>query len=214
MTRVVNPRHYHFWMLRYSLAIIVLLCTVAASAGNKQYPSLPFSSDFGGTFRLTDHTGRVVTDRDFHGKYVILYFGYTDCPDVCPLALSSIGQSLRRIGANAERITPLFINIDPAKDSLENLEKYVHYFHPRFIGLTGTERAISLAAGAYGIRYRYIKNDDGTTVMEHSGKIFFIGPDGEVLDYFPHEASIDWMTTVMERHLGDGLEQGDDGGDH
>jgi cytochrome oxidase Cu insertion factor (SCO1/SenC/PrrC family) len=201
-------------MFRYSLVIIALLGAVVADAGNNQYPALPFSSDFGGSFKLTDHTGRVVTDGDFHGKYVILYFGYTDCPDICPLALSSIAQSLNRLEPDYSRITPLFVNLDPAKDSLENLEQYVHYFHPNFIGLTGSERAISLAAGSYGIRYRYVKNDDGTMVMEHSGKIFFIGPDGDVLTYFPHEASVDWMATVMDRHLRDGQAPGYDGENH
>lgn len=201
-------------MFRYSIVIIALLGAVVADAGNNQYPALPFSSDFGGSFRLTDHTGRVVTDRDFHGKYVILYFGYTDCPDICPLALSSIAQSLNRLEPDSSRITPLFVNLDPAKDSMEDLEQYVHYFHPRFIGLTGSERAISLAAGSYGIRYRYVKNDDGSTVMEHSGKVFFIGPDGDVLTYFPHEASVDWMTSVMERHLRDDVEQVDNGEIH
>jgi cytochrome oxidase Cu insertion factor (SCO1/SenC/PrrC family) len=167
------------------------------------YPVLPFNSDYGGHFKLTDHTGKQVTDQDYLGDYVILYFGYTNCPDVCPAALYSIGQALEALGPEANRISPLFVNLDLNQDSLEQLQQYVHFFHPRFIGLVGSERSVAMAAGAYGIRYRYATNEDGSTQMIHSGKIFFLGPNGKVLTYFPHEASVDWLVTVMREYLTD-----------
>ena len=84
---------------------------------------------------------------------------------------------------------------------MEDLERYVHYFNPSFIGLTGTDRSIAMAAGAYGIRYRSVKNKDGSTTIEHSGKIFLLNRSSKVLTYFPHEASIDWIATVTDRFV-------------
>jgi protein SCO1 len=184
-----------------SLAASLFSWSLPIHAAEKQYPTLPFASDFGGSFRLTDHTGRVVTDEDFRGQYVILYFGFTDCADICPLALHSIGRALKQIEPLSDHITPLFVNLDHEKDSLQAMQQYVHFFHPRFIGLTGSEQSIRSAAGSYGIRYRYVKNDDGSIEMAHSGKIFLLGPDGNVLSYFPHEASVDWLATVMKRKV-------------
>jgi protein SCO1/2 len=188
------------------LAVLVtqyLSSVVSADDGEKikQYPPLPFSSDFGGTFELIDHNGLKVSERDFLGHHVILYFGYTNCADICPTALHSIGRALFKLGGDAEKITPLFVNLDLERDSLEQLQQYVHFFHPSFIGLTGSERAIAMAAGAYGIRYRYAKNPDGSTLMIHSGKIFLLAPSGEVLEYFPHEASVDWLVAGLARHV-------------
>jgi protein SCO1/2 len=204
MARLVGDRPRRAYFLGVLMAIVLYLPSLVFAAGeesSKQYPRLPFSSDFGGTFQLTDHNGRKVSDRDFLGNYVILYFGYTSCADICPAALHTIGQALVKLGEDADNITPLFVNLDPERDSLQELQQYVHFFHPSFVGLTGSEGAIARAAGAYGIRYRYAKNDDGTTLMVHSGKIFMLAPTGEVLEYFPHEASIDWLVIGIARNL-------------
>jgi cytochrome oxidase Cu insertion factor (SCO1/SenC/PrrC family) len=190
--------------------LLILLGSLTASGEpaadekiDQTYPSLPFSSDFGGPFKLMDHTGKQVTEQDFLGSFVILYFGYTNCPDICPTALNTIAQALEALGPEANRITPLFVNLDLERDSLEQLEQYVHFFHPRLIGLLGSERSIAMAAGAYGIRFRYVEAEGGEPLMIHSGKIFFLGPNGKVLAYFPHEASVDWLVTVMRGYLAD-----------
>ena len=195
----------------FGLAVAIMHCLsplVYAVDGEstRQYPVLPFSSDFGGSFELIDHNGLKVSEQDYLGRYVILYFGYTNCADVCPTALHTIGQALYKLGVESKEITPLFVNLDLERDSLEQLQQYVHFFHPSFIGLTGSERAIARAAGAYGIRYRYAKNEDGSTLMIHSGKIFLLAPDGQVLEYFPHEASVDWLVAGMARHVGEAEE--------
>ena len=195
-----------------SLRLIAGIFLLSAAAGSihaveKKYPDLPFASDYGGPFDLIDHTGQPMTDQSFHGRYVILYFGYTNCADTCPLALSTITHALTQMGPLADDVTPVLINLDPGAGTLAALEEYVHYFHPRMIGLTGSERALAAAAGGYGIRYRYAKNEDGSTLMIHSGKIFFIGPNGDVLTYFPHEATSDWLATTMSRYVrtGEGI---------
>jgi protein SCO1/2 len=169
--------------------------------GKHQYPALPFSSDFGGPFKLTDTSGKAVTDEDFHGRYVLLFFGYTECADICVVALYTIGRALKLTEPLSDKVTPLFVNLDPAKDSFDELEQYVRNFHPRFVGLTGSERDLAMAAGAFGIRYRNVKGDDGMTTMIHSGKIFLIDPGGKVLTYLPHEASVDWMSSVIRQYI-------------
>jgi protein SCO1/2 len=207
MARLAGDRS--LWAFFLGVVIVVVQCSpslalaVEEKSGN-QYPKLPFSSDFGGAFQLTDHNGRKVSDRDFLGNYVILYFGYTSCADICPTALHAIGQALVKLGEDASQVTPVFVNLDPERDSLSQMREYVHFFHPSFVGLTGSEGEIGRAAGAYGIRYRYAKNDDGSTLMVHSGKIFLLAPAGRVLDYFPHEASVDWLAAGIARNLSQG----------
>jgi cytochrome oxidase Cu insertion factor (SCO1/SenC/PrrC family) len=192
--------------LFFGLVVAGFLCLPPAvfaidGESSQKYPKLPFSTDFGGPFELIDHNGHKVSEQDFLGRYVILYFGYTNCADICPTALYAIGQTLIKLGGDAEKITPLFVNLDLERDSLVQLEQYVHFFHPSFIGMTGSERALARAAGAYGIRYRYARNEDGSTLMVHSGKIFLLAPSGEVLEYFPHEVSVDWLLTGIARNL-------------
>jgi cytochrome oxidase Cu insertion factor (SCO1/SenC/PrrC family) len=176
----------------------------AFAAENKDaavYPALPFVSDYGGPFTLTDQTGRTVTDKDFLGRFVVVYFGYTNCADICPLALHAVGTALADMGELGERVTPLFVNLDTSNNSVGNLKQYVEYFHPRFVGLTGTPRQIRMAASAYRIRYRPFKDTDGTPLIVHSGKIFFLDPGGKVLAYFPHEAPVEWLAQAMTRHM-------------
>jgi cytochrome oxidase Cu insertion factor (SCO1/SenC/PrrC family) len=166
-----------------------------------KYPPLPFASDYGGPFELTDYTGKTVTERQYYGEYAVLYFGYTGCADTCPVALNAIGIALRNMGALGERITPLFVNLDPEHRSLKELEQYVHLFNPRFVGLTGTTEQLRIAAAAYGIRYRRARNQNGELNIVHSGKIFLLGPDGEVIEYYPHEAPVEWLVTSITHHM-------------
>lgn len=187
-------------MFLFSMLSGELLATESVKQ-KKQYPLLPYSNEFGGSFKLTDHTGKQVTEKDYLGKFVILYFGYTGCADICPLALNSIGQALKQIDPQSKNVIPLFVNLDTTRLSLVDLERYVHYFNPSFIGLTGTDRSIAMAAGAYGVRYRSVKNNDGSKTIEHSGKIFLLNRSSKVLTYFPHEASIDWIATVTDRFV-------------
>jgi len=165
------------------------------------YPPLPFASDYGGKFKLTSHEGKLVTQKYFYGRHLILYFGFTDCPDTCPTALLTIGNTLEQLGPLGEGIIPLFINLDPERTSLENMKKYVGYFHPRFLGLTGTAAQIKTAATGYQVRYRAFIQKNGTQSIVHSGKIFFVGPDGKVIAYYPHEAPSRWLVKSILDHM-------------
>jgi protein SCO1 len=140
----------------------------------------------GGPFTLTDHNGRRVSDSQFAGKYRLVYFGFTFCPDVCPTDLQAIGAGLREFEqsdpARAARVQPIFITVDPARDTPEVLRRYVANFHPRLIGLTGTEPEIAAVARTYRIFYQRGTPAPGRPAEEygvdHSRQTVLYGPGG------------------------------------
>jgi cytochrome oxidase Cu insertion factor (SCO1/SenC/PrrC family) len=140
----------------------------------------------GGPFALIDHTGKRRTDEDFRGKLMLVYFGFTYCPDVCPTDLQEIGLALDRLGAAGEAVEPVFITLDPERDTPEHLRDYMPLFHPRFVGLTGAAAAIAEAARAYRVYYKKVEREDGSDyTVDHSAFIYLIGRDGEYLGFFP-----------------------------
>jgi cytochrome oxidase Cu insertion factor (SCO1/SenC/PrrC family) len=156
----------------------------------------------GGPFALTDQTGRTRTDVEFRGKLLLVYFGYTFCPDVCPTDLQEIALALDRLGAAGNAVQPLFISVDPDRDTPEVLARYVELFHPRLIGLTGAPeklRAVALAYKAYYARYR--PPDGGDYVIDHTGFIYLMGRDGEYLGFFPPGTPADSMVDVIRAQL-------------
>ena len=144
------------------------------------------TAKIGGPFELVDHTGKTVSDADFRGKHMLVFFGYTYCPDVCPTTLHTIALALDELGEDAEAVQPLFISVDLARDTPEVLADYVSAFHPRIIGLTGTREQVAKAANAYGASYARVapvgQSDDN--FMNHSILVYLMGPDGELLALF------------------------------
>ncbi len=142
----------------------------------------------GGPFSLVDQDGRARTDADFRGGYMMIYFGYTFCPDVCPTALSDMIAAVDELGPLAERIQPVFITVDPARDTPERLKSYVPSFHPRLVGLSGSEAQITAAAKVY--RVYYAKAEDPGAgpdyLMDHSSIIYLMDPDGRYVTHFSH----------------------------
>jgi cytochrome oxidase Cu insertion factor (SCO1/SenC/PrrC family) len=149
----------------------------------------------GGPFTLTDQTGKRVTDRDFHGKFLLVYFGFTNCPDVCPTALQVMAAALDKLGPNAERITPVLITVDPEHDTPALLAAYVASFHPRLVGLTGSPAEIDAAAKAYRVYVKKVPDPKSTAgyTMDHSSIIYVMGPDGAYRTHFTHATSADAM---------------------
>jgi len=157
----------------------------------------------GGPFELTDQTGRARTERDFRGKLMLVYFGFTFCPDICPTDLQAIGLALDKLGKDGESVQPLFITVDPARDTAEHLAQYVPMFHPRLIGLTGSAEAIRKAADAYKVYYAKIplgKAADDYTV-DHTAFIYLMDRDGNYLGFFPPGTSADRMVEIIRPHL-------------
>ncbi|MEE8224000.1 MAG: SCO family protein [Alphaproteobacteria bacterium] len=142
------------------------------------------AADIGGPFRLIDHTGKRVTEADFKGRYMLLFFGYTHCPDVCPAELQTMGRAMDRLAAKGDNIVPVFISVDPERDSPAILKAYVAAFHPSMVGLTGSAAEIKTAAKAYKVYYRKqpgAKPGDTKILMDHTSFIYLVGPDGKVV---------------------------------
>lgn len=163
----------------------------AGAACSSQPPAKPplDGARIGGPFTLTDQNGRRTTERNFAGRYRIMYFGYTFCPDVCPVDAQNIGAALREVekrdAALARRIVPVFVSVDPARDTPAVLKQFVSAFHPRFVGLTGTPQEIARAAKEYGIFFARGKGTADGYLMEHSRQIYLMDPNGKPLAILP-----------------------------
>ncbi len=153
------------------------------------------------TFVLQDGWGRTISDDDLIGHYLIVYFGYTFCPDVCPTSLLTMSGVLDRLGKDANRIVPLFISVDPRRDTPKKLREYTAMFDERIIGLTGEKALIDAAVEAYNVRYEIgeIDPDDpeGYTI-DHSSSMAFVGPDGRVLTRFGHGLTAEEIATRIK----------------
>ncbi len=143
----------------------------------------------GGAFTLTDQDGRTVTDRNFAGRYRVVYFGYTFCPDVCPTDVQNIAAALKAIErdepALGRKIVPIFITVDPARDTPAALKRFVTAFHPRLVGLTGTPEQIAKVAKDDGIYFARGAGTGGGYLMDHSRQIYLFDPDGKPLALLP-----------------------------
>jgi protein SCO1 len=156
----------------------------------------------GGPSELIDHTGARRTDADYHGKLLLVYFGYTYCPDVCPTDLQAMASALDLLGDAARSVQPLFITIDPERDTPSHLASYVPLFHPRLVGLTGEADAIRRAARAYKVYYaKLVLPDSPQYAMDHSAFIYLVNANGEYLGFFPPGTSPERIASIIQPHL-------------
>jgi len=155
----------------------------------------------GGSFTLTDQTGKQRSDTDFRGKLMIVYFGYTYCPDVCPTDLMAITQALDALGAAAEGVQPIFITIDPERDG-DLLTDYVSAFHHSLVGLTGPPEEIRKVANSYKAFYVKVRDEQsGNYAIDHAGVIYLMGRNGEYLGFMPPQTNPDRLTEVLRKNL-------------
>jgi protein SCO2 len=156
----------------------------------------------GGPFALVDHHGKRRTDADFRGRLMLVYFGYTFCPDVCPTDLLQIGQLMKTLGPAQQGLQPLFITLDPGRDTSKQLAAYVPHFHPAIIGLTGAPAAIDAAANAYKVYYKKVPGlTGGAYSVDHSAFIYLMDRKGKYLGFFPPGTPADRMLAVIRGHL-------------
>jgi protein SCO1/2 len=159
----------------------------------------------GGPFTLVDHTGRTRTDADFRGKFLLVYFGYTYCPDICPTDLQQIGLAIDKLGNAGAAVQPLFISVDPERDTTQVLANYVPLFHPRLIGLTGTPEQIRTVAAAYKVYYaKYKPPEGGDYVIDHTGFVYVMDNAGVFRGFFPPGTSADRMVEIVKPLLPSG----------
>ena len=194
----------------YGLAAMLAVGTGAAlwlkqDAGIEQRlggMTVPPGVSIGGSFSLTDHTGAPVTDATYRGRLMLIFFGFTHCPDICPTELQVIAEVLDGLGTDAPRVAPLFITVDPERDTPEALASYVDLFDPRIIGLTGTPEQIAEVARAYRVYYAKVQPPDATTyTMDHSAFVYLMAADGRLLAYFRHGTPAAEITAAIAAHL-------------
>jgi protein SCO1/2 len=194
-------------MLRNRQALIPYLLLVAALAGgllwhqSEMVPGLGTNvitgrADVGGPFRLLDHNGKTVTEADFRGRYMLIYFGYSFCPDVCPTTLAVMAQALEKLGSKSQRIVPIMITIDPERDTPKVLAEYMQAFGPSFVGLTGSVEAIKSVEKEYRVYAAKkpldsSKGSEGNYGVDHSSVLYLMGPDGKLVNFYDEAVSPD-----------------------
>ncbi|MDW3205697.1 MAG: SCO family protein [Alphaproteobacteria bacterium] len=162
--------------------------------------------EVGGDFELVNHKGETVTQNTFEGGFMLVYFGYSSCPDVCPTELSSMAAAIdilaERDAEAAQQITPVLITIDPARDTVEVLKDYAPAFHPRLVGLTGSDEEIDKIARKYRVYYaRGQQIDDEFYLMNHSGYVYLMGPDGDFITMFHGGTDPESIANALQRYV-------------
>jgi protein SCO1/2 len=190
--------------LQSLVGLILMLLLAACSSGNGGGSPPLQGAKLGGPFTLLNQDGRQVSDTQFQGKYRIMYFGFTYCPDVCPVDLQNIGKAMRQLEKSdpkiAERIQPVFITVDPERDTPPVMKQYVSAFHPRIIGLTGSKEQIADVAKKFGV-YAEKEGKEGSSdyLVNHSRIALLFGPEGEPIAILPHEEGGDAIASELKR---------------
>jgi protein SCO1/2 len=173
-----------------------LLCALWAGAGHDA------SAGSEPNRNLVDHRGQEMTASRLAGHYLLVYFGYTSCPDICPTTLATLSRTLGLLGSQGEAVLPLFVTVDPAKDTVDVIRSYVGHFDRRLIGLTGSPEAVAAARNAFGVTAQRRERDQpGNDAFDHSLFIYFAGPDGKVLRTFHANQSAASIAGEMRKLL-------------
>jgi len=192
-----------------ALAVVVFIgWSQFRQAGTNSHDVLetrtPVKISIGGPFTLTDHTGKQVSDTDYRGRLMLIFFGYTFCPDVCPTELNTIAEAMDILGAEkGKRIQPLFISIDPNRDTPEVMAEYVAQFHPSITGLTGTDDEIAQLAQSFRTYYARAESSEGGEdyTVDHSATTFLMGPDGKFQTTFSYGTTPEAMAAGLDKFI-------------
>jgi cytochrome oxidase Cu insertion factor (SCO1/SenC/PrrC family)/ABC-type Zn2+ transport system substrate-binding protein/surface adhesin len=165
---------------------------------------IPITSKIGGKFMLVDHYGKLVTEQDLQGKYQMIYFGYTFCPDICPTSLQVMSLALDMLGDKAKRIQPYFITVDPERDTVKVMRDYVAYFNESLIGLTGTKTMTDRVARQFKVRYEKVIEegmDPEMYIMDHTASVYLMAPDGTFITKLAHGISAQQMVDKINEYI-------------
>jgi protein SCO1/2 len=185
------------WLAGAGVLLALVLVTLLPRAPGSHGAS---SADIGGPFRLLDGSGKTVTDNDFLGKYLLVYFGYTHCPDVCPTTLGAIAEAVGKLpAADQTRLVPLFITVDPQRDTPAVVGDYAHAFGKAFVGLTGSSEAIASVEQEYRVYAARHALKGGDYAMDHSSVIYVMGPDGRFLTVLDDQMAPAKMTEQLAK---------------
>ncbi len=200
------------WLWAALVAVLLVLAAVVGvrylvPAAHREAATQQGPVPIGGPFTLTDQTGKRVTAEDFRGRFMLVYFGYTFCPDICPLGLQTVAQTLDELLPELqERVVPVFITVDPARDTVEVVRDYVRLFHPRLVGLTGSEAEIADALRAWRVYARKAEatGGDGAYLVDHSTFTYLMDREGRYLAHFGHGTTPEEMAKRLTELVGPG----------
>ncbi|EOY07161.1 hypothetical protein SCA6_001289 [Theobroma cacao] len=172
-----------------------------ASKAVKEGPSAGKAA-IGGPFSLINHDDKPVTEKDFLGKWTMIYFGFTHCPDICPDELQKLAAAVDKIKEKAGiEIVPVFISVDPERDTTEQVREYVKEFHPKLIGLTGTSDEIKKVARAYRVYYMKTAEEDSDYLVDHSIVMYLMDPNMEFVKFFGKNSDVDSLTDGVIKEI-------------
>ncbi|WNO53992.1 SCO family protein [Stakelama saccharophila] len=196
----------HRYPRMIGLAALALLgaCDQASDPASARSDEPPLAgASIGGPYRLVNQDGKTVGRDDFAGKYRVVYFGYTYCPDICPVDMGNLGKAMRDLDrsdpALARQVVPVFISVDPARDTPPVLKQYVSAFYPRMVGLTGTDEQIAKVADEFAVYYKRVGDNDENYLVNHSGQAYLMGPSGEPIALVPVDESPEAVEKVLKR---------------
>jgi protein SCO1/2 len=202
MNTTTDPKHR---LIYASMGVLLAVLLVGAggflwlSGGSGQS-----AISIGGPFTLENGSGKPVTDRDFRGKYMLVYFGYTFCPDVCPTTLTAVADAMDKLGTASSRIQPLFITVDPKRDTPAVVKQYAAAFGPSIEGLTGTPDEIAKVAREYRVYYAEHRTGPGVNdySMDHSSVLYLMSPDGAFIAPVRADQSGDEIAANLKKLMG------------
>jgi len=192
-------------MIRHLAALLAALIVCAPAAAESAHDLLVGETrDINPRYLLQDPNGRSITNEDFSGRFQLIAFGYTYCPDICPTTLVEMAAILKALGDQADRVQPIFITVDPERDTARVLKTYTEFFDPRIIGLTGSPALVRRAADNFKIRYAKVSEPGSANyAMDHSAGMILLGPDGQFIKKFAFATPVERITTQLVEIMGE-----------
>lgn len=199
--------------LRVLLVVAISLMVIAAGGlaavilipSPQPQMTIARTGAIGGPFSLIASDGRTVTDETYRGKWMLIYFGYTSCPDACPTALNNMGVALDRLGSEAAKLQPIFITVDPKRDTREALAEYLKSFDPRIVALTGTEEQLAGLIKRYHLYVSRQPASDGHYLVDHSSYFYLMDPDGKFVNILHDDLSGENMVARLRELMTNGV---------
>lgn len=185
------------------LVALAVLVGPTLLGGHKPAASQQGEALIGGPFTLVDSTGKEVSDSAYRGRYMLVYFGFTHCPDICPTTLLMMNNALQKLGDLSRRIVPIFVTLDPERDTPEIVSTYVQNFSPNLVGLTGSAAQVKAAADAYKIYFKKVEAKDSAMdyMIDHSGFVYLMDPDGKYVAHFSHDTPEQAFVDGLRNHV-------------
>ncbi|MEH6403983.1 MAG: SCO family protein [Sneathiella sp.] len=191
-----------FVVIGVTVAALVLTGIIPSASNSGRSGIIVGAPQIGGEFTATNNKGKAVSDKDFQGKMMLVFFGYTFCPDVCPTEMQTFSQVMSELGDDAASVTPVFITIDPARDTVPVIDEFVQAFHPSIVGLTGTNDQIDQIKKAYRAYGQQVEGDDSEYyLVDHTSFTYLMGTDGKLITVFSYGTTPEEITKTIKEQI-------------